>query len=96
MAIEIESPGSHLEHRATKPALYARYGIPHYWRIELEPPLVSTYCIGHGDAYQMTGSSLRLASSEPFALDIAIADLLPRWAGRGAGPAVLAQESQST
>ncbi|MGH3805621.1 MAG: Uma2 family endonuclease [Pseudonocardiaceae bacterium] len=94
VAIEIESPGSHLEHRATKPALYARYGIPHYWRIELEPPLVSTYCIGHGDAYQMTGSSLRLASSEPFALDIAIADLLPRWAGRGAGPAVLAQESQ--
>ena len=44
--IEIESPGSHLEERATKPALYVRYGIPHYWRIELEPPQVSTYRIG--------------------------------------------------
>jgi Uma2 family endonuclease len=88
VAIEIESPGSHLEDRATKPALYARYGIPHYWRIELEPPLVSTYRIGHGDSYQMTGPTLRLSVSEPFALDLAVADLLPPWAGRGAGPAV--------
>jgi Uma2 family endonuclease len=36
--IEIESPGSHREEHATKPALYVGYGIPHYWRIELEPP----------------------------------------------------------
>ena len=54
-AVEIESPGSHLEDRATKPALYARYGISHYWRIEPEPPLVSVHSIGHGDCYQMTG-----------------------------------------
>jgi hypothetical protein len=70
-----------------------RYGIPHYWRIELDPPLVSTHGIGHGDAYQMTGSSPRLAVVEPLAVDIAIADLPPRWAGRGEGPAVPAQGS---
>jgi Uma2 family endonuclease len=88
VAIEIESPGSHLEDRATKPALYARYGIPHYWRIELEPPLVSVYGIGHGGCYQMTGAGPRLSVSEPFALDIAIADVLPHWAGRGEGSLV--------
>ncbi len=88
VAIEIESPGSHLEDRATKPALYASYGIPHYWRIELGPPLVSTYSIGHGGSYQMTGTSPRLSVSEPFAIDLAVAELLPGWAGRGEGPSV--------
>ncbi|MBV9142583.1 MAG: Uma2 family endonuclease [Pseudonocardiales bacterium] len=91
LAVEIESPGSHLEDRATKPALYARYGIPHYWRIELEPPLVSRYSIGHGDCYQMIGAGPRLSVSEPFPLDVAVAELLPRWAGRGEGPTVPAQ-----
>jgi Uma2 family endonuclease len=88
VAVEIESPGSHLEDRATKPALYAGYGIPHYWRIELEPPLVSMHRIGHGDAYQMTGAGPRLSVSEPFAVDLAVAELLPHWAGRGEGPTV--------
>jgi Uma2 family endonuclease len=88
VAIEIESPGSHVEDRATKPMLYAHYGIPHYWRIELEPPLVSVYDLGDGDVYQMLGTVPRLSVSEPFAIDIAIADLLPRWAGRGKGPTV--------
>jgi Uma2 family endonuclease len=88
VAVEIESPGSHLEDRATKPALYAHFGIPHYWRIELEPPLVSMYGSGHGNAYQMTGAGPRLTVSEPFTLDVAVVDLLPRWAGRGEGPTV--------
>ena len=88
VAIEIESPGSHLEDRATKPALYASYGIPHYWRIELEPPLISTYTIGHSNTYQMTCTSPRLSVSEPFTVDLMVADLLPSWAGRGEGPTV--------
>ena len=93
VTFKIESPGSHLEDRATKPALYARYGIPHYWRIELEPPLVSTYCIGHGDSYQMIGPDRCLSVTEPFELNIAVADLLPLWAGRGGGPTVPEQGS---
>ena len=28
LTVEVESPGSHLEDRATRPALYAKYGIP--------------------------------------------------------------------
>jgi hypothetical protein len=88
VAVEIESRGSHVEDRATKPALYAHYGIPHYWRIELRPPLVNMHVIGDGGVYQMTGAGPRLCSSEPFALDVALTDLLPRWAGRGAGPTV--------
>lgn len=88
VAVEIESPGSHLEDRATKPALYARYGIPHYWRVELDPPLVTNYAIGHGDCYRVTGTGPRLVVTEPFAVDLAVADVLPQWAGRGEGPSV--------
>jgi Uma2 family endonuclease len=91
VAVEIESPGSHLEDRDLKPALYARFGIPHYWRIELDPPLATTYEIGHGDRYRVTGSGDHLKVTEPFDVDVALADLLPRWAGQGEGPAVPVQ-----
>lgn len=92
VAVEIESPGSHLEDRTTKPVLYARYGIPHYWRIELDPPLVTTYGVGHGDRYRVTGVGEHLKVTEPFDVDIPLADLLPRWTGRGDGPAVPEQD----
>ncbi len=36
----------------------------------------------------MTGAGPRLTVSEPFAVDLAVADLLPRWAGHGEGPTV--------
>jgi Uma2 family endonuclease len=34
LAVEVMSPGSVTEDRITKPAVYARAGIPHYWRLE--------------------------------------------------------------
>lgn len=81
LAVEIESPGSHAEDRVMKPALYARHGIPHYWRIELEPIRVRRYGLGSGDTYREVGSSdERLTVREPFPVDVALADLLPRWA----------------
>lgn len=80
VAIEIESPGSHVEDRATKPALYAQYGIPHYWRLELDPPRVTTYERGHGDNYHIDPASDRLTVDEPFEIDLAVSDVLPRWA----------------
>ncbi|HET9257407.1 MAG TPA: Uma2 family endonuclease, partial [Pseudonocardiaceae bacterium] len=89
LAVEVESPGSHVEDRATKPALYAKYGIPHYWRIEPQPPLVSVYGIGNSDCYQLIGVGPQLSVSEPFTFDVAIAELLPRWAGKA--PTVLEQ-----
>lgn len=84
LAVEIESPGSHVEDRVTKPAIYARHGIPHHWRIELEPLRVRTHGLGAGDVYRETASGgERLAVSEPFALDVPLADLLPGWAPKG-------------
>ena len=81
LAIEIESPGSHAEDRVLKPALYARYGIPHYWRIELEPIRVRLYGLGSGDTYrEVGGGEDRLKADEPFPVDLALTDLLPRWA----------------
>ncbi len=81
LAVEIESPGSHVEDRVTKPALYARHGVPHFWRVELQPIRVRVHRVGAGDAYREVASSdERLAVAEPFPVDLAIADLLPAWA----------------
>lgn len=78
--IEIESPGSHVEDRTTKPALYAQYGIAYYWRIELEPLQATVYGRGEGNSYRPSGCGERLQASEPFRVDIELAQLLPRWA----------------
>jgi Uma2 family endonuclease len=83
VAIEIESPGNHIEDRTTKPAIYARYGIPHHWRIEPQPLTVTTYRLGEGDTYHETGRGERLRVSEPLELDVPLVELLPRWARRG-------------
>jgi Uma2 family endonuclease len=80
VVIEIESPGSHIEDRATKPALYAQYGIPHYWRIELDPLRVTTYEIGAGDTYRLGATTDRLKVTEPFEVDLPLTEVLPRWA----------------
>lgn len=80
VAVEIESPGNHVEDRTTKPALYAQFGIPHYWRVEPAPPCVTTYRRGPGDGYAVAGCGARLTVSEPFPVDLDLAALLPRWA----------------
>ncbi|WP_322760512.1 Uma2 family endonuclease [Frankia sp. Cr2] len=80
IAIEIESPGNHVEDRTTRPALYAQFGIPYYWRIEPSPPRVTTYRRGRGDAYTVSGSGERLTVTEPFPVDLDLTALLPHWA----------------
>jgi Uma2 family endonuclease len=80
LAVEIESPGSHVEDRATRPALYAQYGIPYFWRVELDPVRINGYRLGPEDRYQIACEGERLTVTEPFELDIAVRDLLPRWA----------------
>lgn len=37
VAIEIASPSTRVADKKMKPSLYAAAGIPHYWRLELEP-----------------------------------------------------------
>ncbi|MBX6388319.1 MAG: Uma2 family endonuclease [Frankia sp.] len=80
VVIEIESPSNNIEDRATKPALYAQFGIPHYWRIEPTVPRVAVYRLGPGGSYLQSPGSDRLAVTEPFAVDLPLVDLLPRWA----------------
>ncbi|MGH8933104.1 MAG: Uma2 family endonuclease [Egibacteraceae bacterium] len=80
VAVEIESPGSHIEDRVTKPALYAQFGIPQYWRIELSPLRVVTYRLSQGATYSMGTPQERLKADAPFPIDLALAELLPRWA----------------
>jgi Uma2 family endonuclease len=80
VAIEIESPGNHVEDRTTKPALYAQFGIPYYWRIEPAPLRVTTYRQGQGDAYVPATTGDRIALAEPFPVDLDLTALLPRWA----------------
>lgn len=79
VAVEVESPGSHIEDRTTKPALYAQYGIPHYWRIEPEPLRVTTYRLGPGDAYAADSTGDRLSVDEPFTVSLPLVALLPSW-----------------
>jgi Uma2 family endonuclease len=81
LAVEVESPGSHTEDRVTKPALYARHGIPHYWRLELGPLRARVHRLADGDVYRETaGGEERLVAAEPFAVDLALDELLPGWA----------------
>lgn len=55
LAVEVVSPGSGEEDRYVKPGEYARNGIPHFWRVELEPELtVHTYVLTDG-AYVNAG-----------------------------------------
>ncbi|BAJ28514.1 MULTISPECIES: Uma2 family endonuclease [Kitasatospora] len=37
VAIEIASPSTKVIDRRTKPGLYAAAGVPHYWRVDLDP-----------------------------------------------------------
>ncbi|MPZ25814.1 MAG: hypothetical protein GEV12_05025 [Micromonosporaceae bacterium] len=52
IAVEIVSPGSQTADRYEKPVQYARNGIPHYWRVEVDPALeIHTHRLVDG-AYQ--------------------------------------------
>ncbi len=37
VAVEIASPSTRVIDRRTEPGLYAAAGIPHYWRLDLDP-----------------------------------------------------------
>jgi Uma2 family endonuclease len=80
LGVEIESPGSHIEDRITKPALYAQFGIPNFWRIELKPVRARVYELA-GETYrERPCPEGRLVAAGPVAVDLALDELLPRWA----------------
>jgi Protein of unknown function (DUF820). len=80
LAVEVVSPDSHMRDRERKPQLYARAGIPHYWRVERSDdwrPVVYVYEIDPAtEAYVITGIHHdRLKLTVPFDIDIDLAEI---------------------
>lgn len=81
LAIEIVSPGSRATDRATKPHLYARAGIPYYWRIELEPTVeIHTYWLEPVERVYAPGDVFteQISLDEPWRIELPVARLTPR------------------
>ena len=80
LVVEIVSPGSRTTDRLTKPAVYARAGIPSFWRVELEDgPAIFAYRLEQGGYVEEASSrpGERLTVIEPFTVSIDPADLRP-------------------
>jgi Uma2 family endonuclease len=81
LAIEIVSPTSQSMDRVMKPALYAKAGIPYYWRIETDEAItVHTYKIDPEDeVYLPFGTFTDVISAEqPWTIKVPISRLRPR------------------
>ncbi|WP_053650080.1 Uma2 family endonuclease [Streptomyces sp. XY431] len=72
VAIEIASPSTRVTDKKMTPALYAAAGIPHYWRLELEPaPRIYLGHLERGtctDRLVQAGDTTKL--TDPFPLDL--------------------------
>lgn len=80
LVVEIVSPGSRTTDRVTKPAVYARAGIPSFWRVELEDgPAIVAYRLDQGRYIEVATArpGERLVVERPFAVSIDPADLQP-------------------
>jgi Uma2 family endonuclease len=79
VAVEIISPGSRDTDTVLKPVEYARAGIPHYWVIDLEPPVsLAVYHLAGQQYRKAPAVTGQLKVTEPFPLSIEIADLISR------------------
>lgn len=81
LAVEIVSPTSQSMDRVTKPALYAKAGIPYYWMIETEGGIaVHTYKLEFTDeVYQPSGTFRDVVKvDEPWRSEVPLARLRPR------------------
>lgn len=74
--IEIASPSTRVTDKKMKPSLYAAAGIPHYWRVELDPaPRLHLGHLERGnyvDRLIHAGESTALTEPFPFDLDPAV------------------------
>jgi Uma2 family endonuclease len=56
LAVEVVSPGSESTDRVLKPIEYAKAGIQHFWRIEIDPEVVvNTYRLADSGQYVQNG-----------------------------------------
>jgi Uma2 family endonuclease len=77
IAVEIVSPGTRRRDRIEKPALYANAGIPHFWRIELDPVHVHAYDLIGGRYERAADSDRELVLTAPFDIKLPIRDVTP-------------------
>ncbi len=76
LAVEVVSPGSVRMDRVAKPAQYAAGGIPHLWRVELDPVEVTTLAL-RAEVYEQTGRYREVLDvDEPAPLRFPLTDLL--------------------
>ena len=78
LVVEIVSPGSRRTDNVIKRGEYADAGIPHYWIVDLNPPVSLLAChqageFGYADGGERVG---RLTVTEPFPVDIDLDSLL--------------------
>jgi Uma2 family endonuclease len=81
VAVEIISPGSRRTDTVLKPIEYAEIGIPHYWIVDLEPPMTITayHLIEEFMSYQEAPSMAgEFVTSEPFPLRLNLTALTSR------------------
>ncbi|HXZ62837.1 MAG TPA: Uma2 family endonuclease [Acidimicrobiales bacterium] len=80
LVVEVVSPGSRTKDRLVKPALYARAGIPCFWRVEVdEGPSVAAHVLA-GGTYREVASArpgALLTVDEPFAVSFDPVQLQP-------------------
>ncbi|MEU8138645.1 Uma2 family endonuclease [Streptodolium elevatio] len=72
LVVEIASPSTRVSDRKMKPALYAAAGIPHYWRLELEPaPRLYLGTLDRGTyTDRLVQACQTTALTEPFPFDV--------------------------
>ncbi|HEU5265671.1 MAG TPA: Uma2 family endonuclease, partial [Jatrophihabitans sp.] len=77
VVVEIVSPGSRRMDTVVKRGEYADAGIPHYWIIDLEPPVSLLACrLAGAFGYQDPGEVVNVyETAEPFAIRIDLASL---------------------
>jgi Uma2 family endonuclease len=77
IGVKIISPGSRKTDLLVKPVEYADSGIPHYWVIDLDPPVsLTAYHLAGDFGYQEAPAvSGEFATMEPFPLRVDLAAL---------------------
>jgi Uma2 family endonuclease len=76
LTVEVMSPSTVASDRIAKPAQYAAAGIPHYWRVEPDAPVLVTHALADG-VYRETARYGDVVSiREPVRLELRIVDLL--------------------
>jgi Uma2 family endonuclease len=71
LAVEVQSRGSVSNDRIVKPHEYASVGIPHFWRVELEPePLLQAFSLVDGTYVEV--ATVRGAESHTFSEPLAV------------------------